>query len=59
MWIWPVLILIVVLFVIRAVMTQSRPGDRKRTPEEILRERYARGEIDENEYRTRLAGLRQ
>jgi putative membrane protein len=28
------------------------------TPEQILAERYARGEIDENEYTTRLATVR-
>jgi len=50
MWIWPVLLIVAVLVVIRAVSgaPRSRPADR--TPEEILRDRFARGEIDEEEY---------
>ncbi|WP_326791107.1 SHOCT domain-containing protein [Streptomyces sp. NBC_00151] len=35
--------------------TGTRPGP---TPEQILAERFARGEIDEEEYRSRLAVLR-
>jgi putative membrane protein len=34
-----------------------RPG-QSATPEQILAERFARGEIDEDEYRRRLAVLR-
>ncbi len=59
MWIWPVLLLVVALVVIRAVVAPSHPREGGKTPEEILRERYARGEIDEDEYRTRLNGLRR
>jgi len=59
MWIWPVLLLIVVLVLVRALVAPSRSGDEKKSPEEILRERYARGELDENEYRTRLEELRR
>jgi len=59
MWIWPVVGLIVVLVVIRAMMAPSRPGDGRKTPEDILKERYARGEIDKDEYTTRLAELRK
>ncbi len=35
----------------------AAPGGQQ-SPEQILAERYARGEIDENEYSTRLATLR-
>ena len=59
MWIWPIVIIIVALVVIRAFMAsprQDRPGT---SPEEILKERFARGEIDKEEYTTRLAELRK
>jgi putative membrane protein len=32
-------------------------GDRSSTPEQVLAERFARGEIDEEEYRGRLETL--
>jgi putative membrane protein len=39
----------------------NRPGERLRgprpSPEQLLAERFARGEIDEEEYRRRLATL--
>ncbi len=38
--------------------TTSRPADAE-APEDILRRRYAAGEIDEDEYLRRLAGLSQ
>ena len=44
------------LVVLRAAQRTS-PGPR-RAPEEVLAERYARGEIDEEELRRRLATLR-
>lgn len=56
---WAVLVLGAVLLY-RAV---SRPSDGGRaeplrvTPEQLLAERFARGEIDEEEYQRRLAAL--
>lgn len=32
-------------------------SDRRSTPEQVLAERFARGEIDEHEYRSRLETL--
>jgi putative membrane protein len=52
----------VLLFRALAHSPQSRngtsPEDRRPAPEQILAERFARGEIDENEYTARLAALR-
>ncbi len=35
------------------------PGPAAMTPEHILAERFARGEIDEQEFRSRMAALRE
>ncbi|HYQ63962.1 SHOCT domain-containing protein [Actinophytocola sp.] len=46
----------VVLLVRHLVGDQRTPSDTR--PQQILAERFARGEIDEQEYRTRLTTLR-
>jgi putative membrane protein len=38
---------------------ESGRGGRRPSPEDLLRERFARGEIDADEYRMRLALLRE
>jgi putative membrane protein len=38
---------------------RTEPWHEARAPEAVLGERYARGEIDEEEYRKRLAVLRE
>lgn len=47
---------------IRYLARSSRPSDGtdtpRVTPERVLAERFARGEIDEQEYRSQLATLR-
>lgn len=65
MWIWWVLgaafIALMVYLVIQAAgFTKSGPSSsrpRQETPEDILRKRYARGEIDKDEYENRLKEL--
>jgi putative membrane protein len=37
--------------------THSRAESNKQSPEEVLRDRFARGDIDENEYRSRMNTL--
>jgi putative membrane protein len=55
-WIlWAVLI-IGVIWMIRRPANPSREDD---SPETILKRRYARGEIDREEYERRLADLRK
>ena len=64
MWLWGTLMMAlwvgvivwVVWLVTRRTGTSGTP--RADRAEEILRERYARGEIDAAEYRERLEGLR-
>lgn len=41
----------------RASEPPPRPENSRWTPEQLLAERFARGEIDEQEYRQRLATL--
>ena len=55
------LVLIAVLFFGRWFWWRRHPADRggRGSGETALAERYARGEIDEHEYRKRLAVLRQ
>jgi putative membrane protein len=46
-----------IALLIRHLGRVDRPGPRP-TPERLLAERFARGEIDEEEYRRRLEALR-
>lgn len=71
MWIWPLLIVgVVVLVVFLLRQSTGTPGsgrgpaappsseDGRSRAREILDERYARGEIDDQEYHQRLRHLR-
>jgi putative membrane protein len=53
---WALVIAAVIVLVRYLVGAQRTSNDR--TPQQILAERFARGEIDEQEYRARLATLR-
>ena len=64
MWFWPLLVLASVLLLIYGVvrLAQSSPSAPEAAPRgssarRILDERFARGEIDEDEYRRRRAEL--
>jgi len=52
MWIFWLVVLLVVLFIIRLVIKggTGQQDTRLETPLEILKKRYARGEIDKEEY---------
>jgi putative membrane protein len=64
MFLFLALIIVVAVLIVRALSRSGpvhgeHPGPRGGpAPEQILAERYARGEIDEEEYRRRLAVLR-
>ena len=53
-----VLIALVVVLLVRRP-DESHPSQRTSDAAEILAERFARGEIDEEEYHSRLAALRR
>ena len=58
---WALIITAVVL-IVRYLVPQRPTGTSAgsaHTPEEVLAERYARGDIDDDEYQRRLALLRQ
>ncbi|HEX9124516.1 MAG TPA: SHOCT domain-containing protein [Actinomycetota bacterium] len=50
---WVAIVAVVVLIVRAFSREPSSPASRQRDPREILDERYARGEISEEEYRDR------
>jgi putative membrane protein len=58
---WIVLIALLWTFAWRGSWWRRRAGEwqEARSPEALLGERYARGEIDDEEYRKRLAVLRE
>jgi putative membrane protein len=58
MWLGPLLLLLLVGGVVWVVVAASRVRRDDGSPEAILRERYARGEIDTEEYHHRLDQLR-
>jgi len=55
---WALVVTGIVLLVRYLSRTPGQPPDNRPTPERLLAERFARGEIDEEEYRRRLQALR-
>lgn len=62
-WTWAfILVLVGVgIWLVARVASQSNAHSHaesgKRSPEEVLRDRFAHGDIDENEYRSRMHAL--
>lgn len=62
MWIFWLVLLVIIVIVIKAAMTGSgnqgnRLESRNETPMEILKRRYAKGEIDDEEFERRRKKL--
>ena len=64
-WGWWIFWIVVVVFVVWLVVRttgegagSTPPPPRAQSPEEILRERFAKGEITEEEFRSRLRALK-
>lgn len=53
---WLVILVLVIWFLVRLISGKDN-NTEKATPQDILAERYARGEIDEDEYKKRKAVL--
>ena len=61
MWLFWLVLLVVVIIALRVLSGGAARGDgpgAKQTPLELLEERYARGEIDEEEFERRRRTLR-
>jgi putative membrane protein len=60
MWFfWGFVILLLVLLFQRATGSPRTPSETQPSAEEILKRRYARGEIGKEEYESKLEGLRK
>lgn len=61
MWLWWLLVIATVAAAIWFVTRTSRPGGStsEESPEQILKRRYAKGEIDKDTYQEMLADLRK
>jgi putative membrane protein len=57
MWIFWILIIFVIAMLFKAGGSDSNSSEHRETPLEILEKRYARGEIDEEEFRRRKQEL--
>jgi len=51
MWLIWVLLIVVAVILIKSVMSDSISTKREQTPLEILKQRFAKGEITEEEYK--------
>ena len=61
MWLWW-LLGIAIIGALAWVVVKAPPGnsrDNEPTPEELLKRRYAQGDIDKDDYEKRLRDLRQ
>jgi putative membrane protein len=60
MWLTPIVFLVLVgLAVWMGLRSLGTGAGTSQTPEEILKTRYAKGEIDRDEYRQRLSDLKK
>ncbi|MCM8883051.1 MAG: SHOCT domain-containing protein [Candidatus Thiodiazotropha sp.] len=51
MWLFWILLIIVIVWVVKAAMgVSSSPSEKQKTALDILKERYANGEIDKEEF---------
>jgi putative membrane protein len=57
MWLFWILIVFVAVLLIKAASGNSSSNEQRETPLEILEKRYARGEIDEEEFQRRKKEL--
>ena len=59
MWVFWILLIVVIVLLVRALGSggSAAPPPRQETPLEILKARYARGEIDDEEFQRRRREL--
>lgn len=60
MWIFWLLVLVGLVLLVRWFLVSERgSGEMRESPEQILKKRYARGDIDKEEYERMLSDLRR
>lgn len=57
MWLFWIVLIILVVWGIKLLVVNDSSVERKRTALEILEERYAKGEIDRDEFKQRKSDL--
>lgn len=59
MWIFWIAIIVGIFFLVKWIVMQSKTGEQKgeESPLEILKKRYARGEIDKEEFEQKKKDL--
>ena len=58
-WLFGLAVLVLLIWVVVRAVGPSGPGRGEESPETILKRRYARGEVDREEYERRLNDLRR
>jgi putative membrane protein len=58
-WLFGIVLLVALIWAVARAAGSSRGGPREESPETILKRRYARGEVDREEYERRLTDLRR
>lgn len=59
MWVFWIVLIIVIIALFKVISPGSGQSSTGKSPVEILKARYARGEIDEEEYKRRLSELEE
>jgi len=57
MWLFWVLLIVFIIIIVKAVATSGGERSAPKSPMDILKERYARGEIDNEEFERRRREL--
>jgi len=59
MWIFWIAVIVGIIFLVKWIVMQSKSGEQKReeNPLEILKKRYVRGEIDQEEFEQKKQDL--
>ncbi len=57
MWIFWILLILAIIWVVKAVTSGTTSANQQKSALEILRERYARGELDHEEFERRKKDL--
>jgi len=57
MWLFWIVLLVIIIVIVKAVTANATVSPPKEEPMEILKSRYARGDIDDEEFQRRKSEL--